>query len=527
MQRGNGDGAGVGGASFGLTAALPLDARARSRSSDASIRRLTLVFLHPSDFVNPFHALLSTLQKRPKIGLEYVRAAAAAEGLASEILDEHDRPVEIPSLQRRLAGAGTPFVGFYATSFNRERVSAHVQSLRSLVPDARIVVGGPGAFHADRFLDAGADAVFVGEADESLREYIRFLRTGSPAVESIAGLVLPAASGEMVSTGSRPYEANLDRLPWPERVDPRQSACVDWFAFPFRRPFITALASRGCPFHCSFCSSPAILGHKVRLRSPVDVVAELVDAERRFGVRDVLFVDDVFGWRDDWMRAFTDAMRTAPVRFRYMVILHPLSFFQHREEMLTRLAESGCTMISYGAQSADPHVLERVRRSPNEPEALAAHLELTQRLGIASVVTYIFGLPGDTPSTMEASVDFALTHRPTLLDVHPLGLLPGAALGTHDELAIGSPGGEHSAELLQHLCNRALLRFYRSPVTLARLARLVARTNPRWFAEFPWYVVRELGAIRRHARAHRLAGGPILSEYASSVRAMSGAALAR
>ena len=496
----------------GSASSAALDGRVLWRASDAGVRKLTLVFLHPSDFVNAFHALLSTLQKRPKIGLEYVRGAAAAEGLASEIVDEHDQPVDLELLLRRLVDRGTPFVGLYATSFNRARVTTQLRSLRAALPAARLVVGGPGAFHAAQFLEAGADAVFVGEADDSLREYIRYLRTGAPRPDAIAGLALATSAGEVHHTASRPYQAELDRFPWPVRVDPRESSCVDWFAFPFRRPFITALASRGCPFHCTFCSSPSILGHKVRLRSARDVVGELVDAHGRFGCRDVLFVDDVFGWRDDWMREFTDAMRAAPVRFRYMVILHPLSFFQHRAEMIERLADSGCTMISYGAQSADPGVLARVRRSPNEPEALAGHLELTNRLGIASVVTYIFGLPGATAASMESSVDFALAHRPTLVDIHPLGLLPGAELGTHDELAIGAAGGDFTAVELQRLCNRGLKRFYTSPATMARLARFVAATNPRWFAEFPWYLLRELRTIRSQGRRHR-ASAESVSEY--------------
>jgi anaerobic magnesium-protoporphyrin IX monomethyl ester cyclase len=461
------------------------------RPLDAEIDRLMLVYLHPSDFMNAFHSLLSGLQRRPKIGLEYLRGALAMVDFPADIVDEHLEPIYSDTLVEKLRSVRAPFVGFYSTSFNRSRVSQHVEILRRALPDARIIVGGPGSYHAEQFLKAGADAVFVGEADWTVQEFVQFLKSGAPEIEAIKGLVLLDAAGEVLRTETRPAETEMEKLPWPVRIDPRTTNYCDWVCIPMKRPYISALTSRGCPFHCTFCGSPGIWGNKVRLRPAKDVFDELVDAHERFGVRHVNFQDDIFAWNLEWGREFTTLMKNSPIKFRYMAILHPLSFFHDREEMMERLVESGCVIVSYGAQAVDAEVLKNVRRSPNEPEALASHLELCNKLGLFSVITYIFGLPGATRETMARSRQFALEHNPTFVDYHPLGLLPGAQLGTSDELLVGSPGGEITIDELEALCSDALREFYLRPSAMWRIFKATLRTNPAWLYQFPGYLIKE------------------------------------
>jgi anaerobic magnesium-protoporphyrin IX monomethyl ester cyclase len=461
------------------------------RPLDAKIDKLSLIYLHPGDFMNAFHSLLSGLQRRPKIGLEYVAGALAMVDFPAEIVDEHCEPILSETLVAKFRHREAPFVGFYSTSFNRTRVTAHIRILRRNLPHARIIVGGPGSYHAEMFLDAGADAVFVGEADWTIQEYVRFLADGSPGAEEIQGLVLRDPAGNTVRTPPRPAETDMQKLPWPERMDPRNSNYCDWVSIPMKRPYISALTSRGCPFHCTFCTSPGIWGNKVRLRSARDVFDELVDAHDRFGVRHINFQDDIFAWDLDWGREFMTLMKNSPIDFKYMAILHPFSFHRAREEMIERLVESGCVMVSYGAQAVDAQVLKNVRRSPNEPEALARHLELCNSYKLFNVITYIFGLPGSTRETMAKSRAFALEHKPTFVDYHPLGLLPGAQLGAIDEAMVGSPGGEFTIGELEALCSEALREFYFRPAALLRILDYTLRTNPGWLVQFPRYAITE------------------------------------
>jgi hypothetical protein len=152
-------------------------------------------------------------------------------------------------------------------------------------------------------------------------------------------------------------------------------------------------------------------------------------------------------------------------------------------------------IVSYGAQAVDEKVLKNVKRSPKEPAALASHLEICNKLGLFSVITYIFGLPGSTRENMALCRKFALDHKPTFVDYHPLGLLPGAELGATTELMVGAPGGDFTIEELEALCSEALREFYLRPVAIWRILKAVIKTNPAWLYQFPGYVIKEAVSV--------------------------------
>ena len=78
-------------------------------------------------------------------------------------------------------------------------------------------------------------------------------------------------------------------------------------------PFITTNAGRGCPFKCNFCqpAARAVFGNKVKMRSPQNVVNELLHLRERFGFRSWMAHDDLFFINQKWMREFCAVYREA------------------------------------------------------------------------------------------------------------------------------------------------------------------------------------------------------------------------
>lgn len=71
---------------------------------------------------------------------------------------------------------------------------------------------------------------------------------------------------------------------------------IDDFPYPAfelypRISYLIAMASRGCPFRCTFCATYKI-DENFTQRQPDKVVDELLTQTRRFGIRDVGFYDD-------------------------------------------------------------------------------------------------------------------------------------------------------------------------------------------------------------------------------------------
>ena len=78
-------------------------------------------------------------------------------------------------------------------------------------------------------------------------------------------------------------------------ADLRQSPMPRWELLDLKRYACMSIQfSRGCPFNCDFCNITAFLGHRVRIKTAAQIIAEL-DRLYALGWRsDVFFVDDNF-----------------------------------------------------------------------------------------------------------------------------------------------------------------------------------------------------------------------------------------
>lgn len=203
---------------------------------------------------------------------------------------------------------------------------------------------------------------------------------------------------------------------------------------------------RGCPKHCSFCSVWRTDGQKPRQRSVAAVIRE-VTALRRLGFRYILLADDNF-----YPVALSDleaASRRAD-RTRHEMLL---ALRRERFELMERLAELPDDMVFFtqitmeaaedpefldamrrarirgalvGIESVTPEGLKAVYKNFNSAgEDLVAHLQAFRAHGVHVLGSFIFGLPTDTPSTFDATVDLARRAGVTFAQFVMLTPFPG------------------------------------------------------------------------------------------------------
>ena len=271
---------------------------------------------------------------------------------------------------------------------------------------------------------------------------------------------------------------DLDALPFPYRPPELVPLYGEEINPVSHRPNVSIMASRGCPFRCSFCSSHEVWEAKVRLRSPENVINEIAHVLERWPNAYFTFVDDIFGQNASWVEQFCRQLLERELRFKWFCILHPLSFKSQRQKLIPLMRAAGCNCISFGAQSSSPQILENIRRYAHEPGELAQAIALCKANNIVAIITYIFGLPGETAETLEANIRFALEHRPHLADFHPLGVLPTS----HIDREFREPGKVITtlaqSEIERH-CAEAFRRFYLRPEAAWLLLRTMARDDPR------------------------------------------------
>jgi radical SAM superfamily enzyme YgiQ (UPF0313 family) len=159
---------------------------------------------------------------------------------------------------------------------------------------------------------------------------------------------------------------------------------------------------RGCPNDCSYCSTAAIQGRKMRTRSPREVV-ELVARLARAGCRRFYFVDNSFNIPESHALEICHCMKELAPRVEWRCILYPHLV---REELVRAMAEAGCVEVSLGCESGCARILRALNKRFT-PDDVRAATGLLVAHGIRCIGFLLLGGPGETRETVEESLAFA------------------------------------------------------------------------------------------------------------------------
>jgi len=402
---------------------------------------------------------------RPPLGLLILSGALKQAGFASRVFDLTVTKLEPEGFARIVQRERPMAVGIYSNSVSPQGTEGYIRELVERCPDVPVVVGGPGAFEHQRWFGAGATAAFTGEADHAIVPIARYL-LGELEPEQIPGLAFLRDGAIVVNPGS-PIIEDLDSTPMPDWDAVRVEDYHDRAFLLARHPYFTAAASRGCPYRCAFCFHGHSAGHSYRARSPENMLDELEVLTGKYGVRHVAFQDDVFGLKKGWVEEFCRGIHRRGLKFGWNAIMHPLSFIGRRRELFATMKRAGLNTLSVGVQSSVPRVLERIGRSPREPEQVVDALEAAYEQKIMTAVEYIYGLPGDTAETLKQNTRAAVSSKATVVNFHNLTIYRGTPLG---EMSEAERAELLPAKVVNRELARAYLAFYTNPAAVARIA---------------------------------------------------------
>jgi len=416
------------------------------------------------------------IKREPQIGFAYLMAILRQYGVESEVLDFTIKSYTKESLINYVAKNQPIFVGFYAASAIKINLLKYLKALRQEFPNLKILIGGPDIYDCESYLNAGADAYCIGEGEKTIVELLAYCK-GEIDRSEIKGIAYKE-SGKIRYTPGRELIENLDTLPLPAWDKFDFNKYHDYHVFDMRHPYTSIMASRGCPFRCTYCISHKIWKNKCRRRSPEHVMKEIDYLVSEHGVKYITFQDDIWAWMDDeWAKTICKELINRQYDLKWRCILHPLSFLKSRKNILPMMREAGCTSITTGLQTASEKILRNINRSPTEPGALAELIGIMKKVGILNNTAFIFGLPGDTEETIEESIQYALKLKPTFCAFYILSVLPGS------DIWLMQKEGKFQTlpeEYTRKKCREAAKRFYTNPQVLYNIFKSIIRTNPRW-----------------------------------------------
>jgi len=269
------------------------------------------------------------------------------------------------------------------------------------------VFGGPQATVAPEDYIAHSDAVVLGEGESALTDIVRNYHRND--LSGIAG-VWWKRNGEIAKNEPRQEFSDLDGLPFPRRdLLPMDKYLYYWNyldVLGVGNRGTTMIASRGCPFSCTYCQPTMrkMFGEKIRFRSPENVVAEMVMLRRQYHVDGVFFHDDTFTLNRAWLNEFCRALDTHKAGLLWGCNSR---IDMVDEDMLRLLHAHGLRNIHFGIESGSQRILDQSYDKKIRLEQVADVIALTRRIGIFTMGFFMLGAPTETEGEMDRTISFA------------------------------------------------------------------------------------------------------------------------
>ncbi|MBZ0271177.1 B12-binding domain-containing radical SAM protein [bacterium] len=285
-----------------------------------------------------------------------------------------------------------------------------IEETRKHVPDTTAFVAGGWhpTLEPEQTLDflPGVDFVLMGEADESMPRLANALegRTGA-VLDTIPGLAWREGGKVRKNEATLPPDLDaLGHVDW-EGMRPWTYKAENLGGFTKYAPAALMLASRGCPYICEFCSVPEVNGHRVRRHGIEHLLEDVELLHKKYGFREIRFMDDNFPTQKSYVLEFCDALRRKnfDIAISFPAGIH-LRLVDG--EVLDALKSVGLYSFSCGIESGNERVLKMIRKNITK-DVVREKIKLVQSKGLQTTAFFILGYPTETRAEIEDTIRFA------------------------------------------------------------------------------------------------------------------------
>ncbi|MBI5043995.1 MAG: B12-binding domain-containing radical SAM protein [Nitrospirae bacterium] len=357
-----------------------------------------IYLIHPP--TRAYRGLGASLAGNEHIGLEYVASYLRNSRYDVSILNIEGN-YRLPRVVAEQVFLAQPlWVGISPTSLSIEWSIEFGKFLKNLTT-IPFVFGGHLSTHmgADllKHIEC-ADIVVAGDGELTALALSKALESKGSHLEKVPSIFF-RKHRQIMHSGTPLLPSSLDELHWPvrptlESIGKSNSARI--------------LTSRGCPYRCSFCTTPAFYQRQIRYRSIEDVVREMIFLNQKYGVTNFPINDDIF-----IDGSLNSILRTISLSRLLKEKLPSISFrplcrtdvFLRHEELLSELHAAGMKCIFIGLESANDNDLKHLRKdikvSQNE-----VIIKLLNKYNISLMIGFIMYTEVSTFESLRQNLEY-------------------------------------------------------------------------------------------------------------------------
>lgn len=344
-------------------------------------------------------------------GLSLIARAAREAGHEVWLVDLMFEEDPDAVLRRALEETRPELVGLSLRNLD----NADLKAPRSFVPDhvrwvgmangfAPTIIGGPAVSAAPEALlrRTGATYAMAGQGETSFPVFLRELAAGATSFAA-AGLLW--RDGDTIRRNAVDLSGHTRGIDWSVIDRPK-----------YQRPYLAhgLITKSGCAHRCAFCDAHRTSGSTFLTREPEVIVEEIrrEALEYRLNRAEYMLIDACFNQPVGWAKQLCEAIIRSRIKVAFGAVVEPTADLDR--ELCRLMVRAGSTMVTTLVASYDDRVLAEGAR-PFTTADVAHAFELFESEHVLYMPQLMFGGPGETEATVEASLRFARRWKPMML----------------------------------------------------------------------------------------------------------------
>jgi radical SAM superfamily enzyme YgiQ (UPF0313 family) len=346
--------------------------------------------------VNP---IFGTTTFAPTLGLgfigTYVREHSDFE---VEIVEPISRSISEKQVLKKAKESDV--VGLTCYTESRFRCFDFARKVKNENPDCKLVIGGPHVNALDEQILKHypfVDAVVRMEGEEAMFEIVK-----NEPFKKILGITW-RSNGKIVRNPDRPMIKEINNLHFDYSLI--FSEIKQWKDFEVPRELqkvnhLPIIASRGCPFQCTFCAAHEQWARVYRSLSPDEVIKRMDYLVSQYDIGYFRFYDALFMASDKKILEFCDLLKKSKLNVSFRIDLRVGT----SKEVLKRLREVGCDVVGFGIESGSNRILKRINKGITR-EQIERTIRECIELDYWTIGYFMMALPDETPEDIKKTLE--------------------------------------------------------------------------------------------------------------------------
>ena len=311
-----------------------------------------------------------------------------------------------------------------ASTQNMQGVHDCLEILKENNSNRKVLLTGlyPSAVSRKTMQDEKTDFVCQGEGPRTISALLQVSNMSDPSqLKKVPGLwyrdggrIMFTKPAKLITQEELIYE--LPGMAW-DLLPMDKYRTSNWHAMSNKNttgPFASLYTSLGCPFRCSFCCINAPFGNnnvenwdygrnRFRFWDPDFMIAEF-DKINQMGIRNVKIADEMFVLKQDHFMKLCEKISDRQYNFNIWAYARIDTV---KKKYLETLKKAGVQWLALGIESGNTVVRKDVIKGKFTDVNIRDLVKEIQEAGINVIGNYIFGLPEDTITTMQETLDLA------------------------------------------------------------------------------------------------------------------------